>query len=193
MSTTSCKTGTSWVFPLPLGRSKAVSLTVGRDVTVALSTKSLRKCFHIQKDASWAGDSPGISLETNGHVLSLVIDNWCDEIIIVPGPGTKAFSREIACPFIYKSTGFCWIVSLSPHTEKSWDTPSIMSPALKSVYIKKTGITRLIRGRVATYLYGLNLFWQCKRYNKFDSPGLEPASPRYKERRKKKFFLVPRT
>jgi len=88
-------------------RRRAGWLTVGRDVTVALSTKSLRKCFHIQKDASRAGDSPGMSLETNGHLLVLLIDNSCDEIIIVPGPGTKAFSRESAYPTIYKSTGFC--------------------------------------------------------------------------------------
>jgi hypothetical protein len=116
MSATSCKTGTSWVFPwTPLGRSTAGWLTVGRDVTVGLSTKSLRKFVHIQKDASWAGNSPGISLETNGHLLFLLIDNWCDKIIIVPGPGTKAFSRESACPTIYKSPGFCWIIFLSPH------------------------------------------------------------------------------
>ena len=95
-------------------------VTVGREVTVALSTKSLRKCFHIQKDASWAGNSLGISLETNGHLLFMLVDNWCDEIIIVPGPWTKAFLRESACHTIYKSTGFCWIVSLTPHTEKSW-------------------------------------------------------------------------
>jgi len=31
----------------------------------------------------------------------------------------KAFSREVACPIIYKSTCCCWVVSLSPHIEKS--------------------------------------------------------------------------
>jgi len=98
MSATSCKTGTSWVFPL-----------------TALSTESLRKCVHIQKDASWAHNSPGISLQTNSHSLFLLIDNWCDKIIIVPGPRTKAFSRESACPTIYKATRFCWTNSLSPH------------------------------------------------------------------------------
>jgi len=59
-----------------------------------------------------------MSLETNDHLLFLLIDNWCDEIIIVPGHGTKAFSRESACPTIYKSAGFCGIVFLSPHISK---------------------------------------------------------------------------
>jgi len=125
MSATSCKTGTSWVFPsTPLGRNTAGCMTVGRDVTVALSTKSLRKCVHIPKDASWAGDSPGISLKTIGLLLFLLIDYWCDEIIIVPGPGTKAFSREGACPTIYKSPGLCWIVFLSHHIQNTRDMPS---------------------------------------------------------------------
>ena len=95
MSATSCKKGTSWVFPsTPLIRSTAVSLTVGREVTVALSTGSLWKCDHIRKDASWAGDSPGINFKTNGPLLFLLTDNWCYKIIIVPRPRTKTFSTS---------------------------------------------------------------------------------------------------
>jgi len=41
------------------------------------------------------------------RLLFLLINFWCDKIIIVPGPGTKAFSRERACPTIYKSPGLC--------------------------------------------------------------------------------------
>jgi len=99
LSATSCKTGMGSVFPLtPLGRSTAGWLSVGRDVTVALSTKSLRYCFHIQKDAWWAGDSPGISLETNGRLLFLLIDNWFDKIILVPGSGQRLFHVKVLVP-----------------------------------------------------------------------------------------------
>ena len=74
---------------------------MGRDVTVALSTKSLRKCFHIQKDASWAGNSPGIILKTNGPLLFVLIDNWCYKIIFVPGPRTKLFDvKNLVRPYV---------------------------------------------------------------------------------------------
>jgi len=89
----------TFLFPwTPLGRRRAGWLTVGRDVTVALSTKTLRNCFHIQKDASWAGDSPGISLETNGHLLVHLIDNSCYTIILVPGSGQSLFHVRMLVP-----------------------------------------------------------------------------------------------
>jgi len=53
---------------MPLGKRRAGWLAVGRDETVVLSTKSLRK---IHNDASSAGDSPGISLETDILLLFL--------------------------------------------------------------------------------------------------------------------------
>ena len=47
--------------------------------------------FSYQNDASRAGDFPGISLQKNFCLLFLLIDNWCDEITLVPFPGTRLF------------------------------------------------------------------------------------------------------
>ena len=70
MSATSCKTDTSWVLPLtPLDRITTVWLTVGRQVSVALSHGWLWKWDHIQKDASSAGNSPGINFKQTAHYL----------------------------------------------------------------------------------------------------------------------------
>jgi len=44
-----------------------------------------------------------MSLKTIGLLLFLSFDFWCYKITIVPGPGTKAFSREESCPTIYKN------------------------------------------------------------------------------------------
>ena len=73
--------------------------------------KIITKMYHIQKDASWAGDSPGISLKTNSQLPFLLIDFWCYKIIIVPGPGTNAFSRERPCPTIYKNPNCVELIS----------------------------------------------------------------------------------
>ena len=102
MSATSCKTGTSWVFPLtPLDRITVVVLTVGREVSVTLSHGSLWKCDHIQKDASSAGNSPGINFKANGQLFFLLFDNWCYKIILVPGPRRKLFDvRNLVLPYM---------------------------------------------------------------------------------------------
>ena len=62
-----------------------------------------KNVFIWKKDAWWAGDSPGITLETNSQLLFLLFDFWCYHIIIVPGPGTKAISRQKPCPTIYEN------------------------------------------------------------------------------------------
>jgi len=51
----------------------------------------------------------------------------------------KAFSLEFACPTIYKSTGCCWIVSLSPHIEKSWHIISSRIGQFNSIYSQDFG------------------------------------------------------
>jgi len=102
MSATSCKTGTSWVLPLtPLHRITAVWLTVGSEVSVALSHGWLWKCDHIRKDASSAGNSPGINFKANGQLFFVLLDNWCYKIILVPGPRTKLFDvRNLVLPYM---------------------------------------------------------------------------------------------
>ena len=86
---------------VPCHQEHSCLVTVGREVTVALSTGSLRNCFRIQKVASWAGNSPGIILKTNGPLLFLLIDNWCYKIIIVPGPRTKLFDvKNLVRPYV---------------------------------------------------------------------------------------------
>jgi len=104
-----------------LKKLKGVQNTVKRNLRSEDFARTLRsESFFtwanlVLRPASWAGESPGIILKTNGPLLFLLIDNWCYEIIIVPGPRTKAFSRETACPTIYQSAWLCWIVSLSYH------------------------------------------------------------------------------
>ena len=98
-------------FFVPMNASWQGCLTVGRDVTVVLSTRSQWKCLHIQKDASWAGDSPGVSLKTIGLSIFLLFDFWCYKIIIVSGP----VSLEEPCPTKYKN----------PNCDKLFSCPTI--------------------------------------------------------------------
>jgi len=137
MSASSCKTGTSWVLPLtPLDRITAVWLTVRREVSVALSHGWLWKCDHIQKDASSAGNSPGINFKANGPLSFLLFDNWCYKIILVQGPRTKLFDvrnlvppymklqvlvKLFSCPIIYKYPETCpRCPSHQSHATRTW-------------------------------------------------------------------------
>jgi len=101
MSATSCTTGTSSLFPItPIASSTADLLAVGRDVTVVLSTKSWWKCFDIQKDVSYAGDSRGISFKTISPLLFLLFGFWCYKNIFVQVLGQRLFHvRDLVLPY----------------------------------------------------------------------------------------------
>ena len=170
-----------FLFPLtPLGRRRAGWLAVGRDETVALSTKSLRKCLHIQKWCvksrrfSWYkfGKKRPVSFSVNWQLVSC--NHSC------PISWDKAFSREFACPIVYKSTCCCWIVSLSPH----WKILNIISVGFASSWVRDSlgvrGVGRAVSWAVFTAQVGPHP--TCSRPN-------SPRAQLYTKKKEKKIRL----